>query len=530
MHIYEIADEDVELNDTDERAAIIGLDTIPTAQRSPLAPPRSVPRPGPAVHAATLTTVAPVQVAPVHVVATPAAPAYVAPSPVMASSGPVGRTIQGRYEIKRLIGKGGMSCVFEAEHLGLGRHVAVKLVDWTYARDPQVAKRIQQEAHSTSAIESDHIVRVLDTGDDAALGVFLVMEMLKGEDLSALLALEGALSPSRAVGLLAQAAKGLARAHAEGVVHRDLKPANLFVCKSEDGSALVKLVDFGIAKLLRDASRRASDLTQAGMVVGTPQYMSPEQAQGLPLDHRTDIYSLGAVLFETVVGTSPYPERPTNEQTILQIVMNPSPRISAFVPNVHPALDQLCADMMAHDRDARPRDMTVVRDRLLAILAELGAAPERSRSLPGDLGVVAPKAPAPSITPGPLTRAMVARYDLEPSGRHAVEVPLEHAATSRRKTVREVAGASFALAAVIAIGIAGLMGHASPSGAAAGSYGMVQSVVSPSTNGDPSAAATAASVPQAPIPTVSVESLPLAKKRPAGARPAASSGSSVKSP
>ena len=225
---------------------------------------------------------------------------------------PIGRTIDGRYAITRLLGEGGMGAVYEGEHLGLGKRVAVKLVHALHARDPHVAARIKQEARSTGAIESENIVQVFDAGEDEELGLFLVMELLKGEDLGSLLSQQGQVAPAAAAGMIAQAAKGLARAHAAGVVHRDLKPANVFLCARDDGSSLVKLVDFGIAKLVRDANKaqgqQGAGLTQMGMAIGTPQYMSPEQAQGLAtVDHRTDVYSLGAVLYEACVGQPPHP-------------------------------------------------------------------------------------------------------------------------------------------------------------------------------------------------------------------------------
>jgi hypothetical protein len=303
---------------------------------------------------------------------------------------PIGRTINGRYRIKRLLGEGGMGGVYEGEHLEIGKRVAIKLVHALHARDPQIAARIKQEARSTGSIESENIVQVFDAGEDEALGIFLVMELLKGEDLATLLARKRVISPMAAATMIMQAAQGLARAHAAGIVHRDLKPANVFLCTRDDGSTLVKLVDFGIAKLIRDANQAGqggTGLTRMGMVIGTPQYMSPEQAQGLlTVDHRTDVYSLGAVLFESIVGHSPFPELPTYEQTILRIVTQPAPRISGSVPDIHPDLDQLCADMLASDPNARPRDMNIVRERLMKIFPQADGGRMPMRSLTGDVG------------------------------------------------------------------------------------------------------------------------------------------------
>ncbi len=302
----------------------------------------------------------------------------------------IGRILKQRYKLKRLVGEGGMGGVYEAEHLEIGKRVAIKLVHTIHARDPHVAARIKQEARSTGAIESENIVQVFDAGEDEDLGLFLVMELLKGEDLSTLLGRKGRISAIGAAAIAIQAAQGLARAHAAGIVHRDLKPANVFLCTRDDGSTLVKLVDFGIAKLLRDADRaqQAPGLTRLGMVLGTPQYMSPEQAQGLPsVDHRTDIYSLGSVLFEMVVGSSPFAELPTYEQTILQIMTSPTPRMSDLLPEVHPGLDQLCASMMARDPNARPADMSLVREHLTRLLPEISGGVVPVTAEPGPLGV-----------------------------------------------------------------------------------------------------------------------------------------------
>jgi serine/threonine protein kinase len=292
----------------------------------------------------------------------------------LAGDAALGKVLVGRYKIKRLIGEGGMGGVYEGEHLEIGRRVAIKLVHTVHAHDPHIAARIKQEAKSTGQIESENVVQVFDAGEDPNHGLFIVMELLKGEDLASLLARKGRISPAGAVSIAIQAAQGLARAHAIGIVHRDLKPANVFLCTRDDGSTLVKLVDFGIAKLLRDANQKSQGLglTRMGMVIGTPQYMSPEQAQGLPsVDHRTDIYSLGAVLFEMLAGTPPFAEMPTYEQTILQIMTSPPPRLSDVLPGAHPALEYLCAEMMSRDPAARPADMSMVRERLTLLQPQI---------------------------------------------------------------------------------------------------------------------------------------------------------------
>ncbi|HEX8791523.1 MAG TPA: serine/threonine-protein kinase, partial [Polyangiaceae bacterium] len=294
--------------------------------------------------------------------------------------------LAGRYRIQRILGEGGMAVVYEGEHVAIGKRVAIKLVHSLFAKDDEIVGRFEREARSASAVESEHIVHVFDVGADPELGLFLVMELLKGEDLAHVLGSRGRLDPVFACGLTKQAALGLEKAHGAGIVHRDLKPANMFLVERDDGTTHVKLVDFGIAKVLRDAqdARFArKGITRRGTAIGTPQYMSPEQAQGLEtVDHRTDVFSLGSVLFEAIAGKPAVEERATYEQTILHLITAPVPRLSSVVPDVPPELDQLLADMMTHDPGRRVQSMRDVRERLDQIYPELRGPSVKLRSLP----------------------------------------------------------------------------------------------------------------------------------------------------
>ncbi len=306
------------------------------------------------------------------------------PSPVSGQA--VGRMLAGRYRLQGILGEGGMAIVYEGEHVAIGKRVAVKLVQSLFANDDEIVSRFEREARSASAVESEHIVHVFDVGADPELGLFLVMELLKGEDLGHVLARRKRLDPIFACGIALQAALGLEKAHSGGIVHRDLKPANVFLVERDDGTTLVKLVDFGIAKVLReahDARFSRKGITRRGTAIGTPQYMSPEQAQGLEtVDHRTDVYSLGAVLFEAIAGQPYMEERATYEQTILQLISTPAPRLSTVMPDIPPALDDLVAGMLEHDLDKRVPDMRAVRERLSAIYPELHGSSVKLRSLP----------------------------------------------------------------------------------------------------------------------------------------------------
>jgi len=326
----------------------------------------------------------------------------------------VGKTIKGRYRLLSVVGEGGMGAVYAAEHTEIGRRVAVKLVHAVHAGNPQIVWRLKQEARATGAIESEHVVQVLDAGEDEEHGLFVVMELLAGEDLEQRLSRETRLLPEEALRIADQAARGLARAHARGVIHRDLKPANVFLCTREDAAPAVKLVDFGIAKLVRDATTEASgEVTMHGLVVGTPQYMSPEQAQGLAtIDARTDIYSLGALLYEMLVGEPPVPNLQNYEQKILHLVTKPRPRVRASIPDIDPALDELVAELLASDPDDRPPNMTAVRERLARLGARAAnSEPPPPRATPTTFFSVAPPAleAVDGLTIASFTRATDAR-------------------------------------------------------------------------------------------------------------------------
>jgi serine/threonine protein kinase len=234
----------------------------------------------------------------------------------------VGRTAGGKYRLVRLLGSGGMGEVYEAQHAAIGRRFAIKFLHSLLASNGESVARFQREAQAAGGLENENIAAVVDIGtaDDGA--PFLVMEYLDGEDLAKLLVRSGPLSVPRAAYIIIQACRGLAAAHSRGIVHRDLKPENLFICKRNDGSDLVKVLDFGIAKL--HTGRLGTGITQTGTTMGTPFYMSLEQARGAKeVDHRTDIYALGVILYEILSGAKPHPGESYNE--ILYHVLSKEP-------------------------------------------------------------------------------------------------------------------------------------------------------------------------------------------------------------
>lgn len=253
----------------------------------------------------------------------------------------IGQILDGRYQITRLLGQGGMGAVYEAMHTGTNRRVAIKvIISDDLAKNQEMVGRFQREAKAAGSIDTQHIVQVLDTGMDRESGLpFMVMEFLSGEDVQQQIQRLGPMPPELALRVVAQACIGLQKAHDAGVVHRDIKPANLYLARRDAGEVIVKLLDFGIAKVKMDQAlaEQNQGLTRTGSMLGSPLYMSPEQAKGLKsIDHRTDLWSLGAVLYECLTGTTPHGHLDTLGQLILAICSEPPPPVQDRAPWVPP--------------------------------------------------------------------------------------------------------------------------------------------------------------------------------------------------
>jgi hypothetical protein len=241
----------------------------------------------------------------------------------------IGRTLQGRYRVDALLGVGGMGGVFKAHHLGLGQDVAIKVLRPSMRAGTIAPARFEREARSASRLDHPSCVRVNDFGELEDGTKFLVMELLSGEELKNRLGV--AWDPARAIDVALQILSGLAHAHARGVVHRDLKPENVLLTVDHRGQLLVKLVDFGIAKLL-EGDEADPKLTRTGMLFGTPRYMSPEQAGGGKVDARTDLYAVGLLLYEMLCGRPPFVA--TDVASIMRMhVLVPPPALPPGVPN-----------------------------------------------------------------------------------------------------------------------------------------------------------------------------------------------------
>ncbi|WP_438002318.1 protein kinase [Sorangium sp. So ce185] len=255
----------------------------------------------------------------------------------------IGTIIDGKYRIDKLLGEGAMGSVYAAEHTTTGRRCAIKVISsLDLTRDPKVVQRFQREARAAGSIDTQHITQVLDAGVDRDTKLpFLAMEFLSGEDLQHLLLRTGPLVPDAALRIAVHCCLGLIKAHEAGVVHRDIKPHNLFLARRDAGEIIVKLLDFGIAKVKMDQvnETEGADLTKTGSLVGSPLYMSPEQAVGQrEIDHRTDIWSLGAVLYQALSGRTPYHDIRALGQLILAICSTPVPPLQNFAPWVPPEI------------------------------------------------------------------------------------------------------------------------------------------------------------------------------------------------
>ncbi len=293
----------------------------------------------------------------------------------------VGSTVAGKYHIDRLIGRGGMGAVFQATNAAIGKRVALKFLGVETSKDADAATRFQREAEAASLAESPHIVQIFDSGRSEQGLPFLVMELLTGEDLRERLRREARLPPETAVRIGIQVLKALRQAHGAGIVHRDLKPDNVFLCRRDDEPSFVKIVDFGISKLQQHAG--VDTLTHKGAVLGTAFYMSPEQAQSFPdIDGRTDLFSVGAILYEMLTGEPPH-TAPTYEAVLIAICTRDAPDVRMKAPEAPEKLARVVARALQRERDDRYASAQDMLADLEATLHESRALATKTRTTAG---------------------------------------------------------------------------------------------------------------------------------------------------
>lgn len=306
----------------------------------------------------------------------------------------VGSVLAGRYRIVRHLGEGAMGSVYMAEHLKFGRMDAIKVLHASMARDPEATRRFLRGARNVSAINHRNVCTVYDFSDTEDGLQFLAMEFVDGETLSDTLEREGSLPVARAVRIVQQAAAALQAAHDLGIVHRDLKPGNIMLTRDRAGSDLVKVVDFDIAKGSREGE--GGDVTRMGFVVGTPEYMSPEQLTGDPLDGRSDIYSLALVLFRLLTGNLPIRATSTQDLLVERLTQDPlTLRDVAAARDFPDALQPVLDRALQRRRDDRHPTAAAFAEELAATL---DSAPAAAPAAGGGLGATLE---TPSSSPSP---------------------------------------------------------------------------------------------------------------------------------
>jgi serine/threonine-protein kinase len=358
------------------------------------------------------------------------------------------RVISGRYRLLHRLATGGMGSVYLCEHLTLGRRYALKLLHRGGDAGAELAERFQQEARAASRIHHENVVEVLDFGEEPGGDLFYVMELLEGRTLGQLMRQDGSLPLPRALALLEQVCRALTAAHAQGVVHRDVKPDNVVVERLQDGSERAKLIDFGISHLAG-----SSRLTRHGEIIGTPEYMAPEQASGAAIDALTDVYAAGVLAFELLTGTLPLlGATPIATLVAHQTQVPPAP--STRRSDLPPEIDVLVARALSKERADRFPSMQVMaaevmRLRLLASMATVSGRGRVAGQAAGPRGGWTDDVlgPAPGGTIGLPAVPFPAATGAPAPGAEVPDAPAAPGASWRRR--------GLLAAALLALGLAG---------------------------------------------------------------------------
>jgi serine/threonine-protein kinase len=284
----------------------------------------------------------------------------------------IGHIVDGRYRVLSKLGEGGMGAVYKVEHVHMGKYMAMKLLLREFSGNRELVRRFRREAQAVSRLSHVNTVQVFDFGRTADGAMYMVMEYIQGENLSAVLSREGPMPPRRVVRIVGQICASLGEAHALGIVHRDLKPENVMLARARDQRDFVKVLDFGLAKL----RERDEGATSHGSLVGTPYYMSPEQIRGADVDHRCDIYSLGAMMFKMLSGEPPF-KAPSPIAVLTRHLQDPPPHLREVRPDlqVPPALEGVILKAMAKRREDRQQTVDELKRAVEAAVVEPGGAP-----------------------------------------------------------------------------------------------------------------------------------------------------------
>ena len=297
--------------------------------------------------------------------------------PTVINSVPVdpllGQTLDDKYRLEAKLGVGGMGTVYRARHLLIDRAVAVKVLNPRYGEDEAARERFRREARAAGRLQHANAVTVTDFGETPGGFVYIVMELLEGRTLREIIGKEAPVESARSVSIMLQASAAVGAAHDAGIIHRDLKPANIFVVQRSDAPVIVKVLDFGIAKLAVESSEEddSKSLTQIGAMIGTPRYMSPEQCSGLPLTPAADVYSLGVILYEMLTGAAPF-----TGSSPLAIAMkhaaDPPRGPREIVAAIPVSIEQVVLHALEKDPSNRPPNANAFRQELLETAEKLG--------------------------------------------------------------------------------------------------------------------------------------------------------------
>jgi serine/threonine-protein kinase len=264
----------------------------------------------------------------------------------------IGKSLQDKYRIEEHLGSGGMCDVYKARHISMGKEVAVKVLRPELAAQAKIAQRFEQEARAASRISHPNAINVTDYGIDSKNTPYIVMEFVNGPTLGEVIRRAGALPAARCANLLRQICGALDAAHSVGIIHRDIKPDNIIIAKV-DGADWVEVLDFGVAKILEDVNRNTA-LTGANIIVGTPRYMSPEQCDELPVDARSDVYSMGVVLYEMLSGEAPFAGS-SSTRLLMAHASEPPPPLRQKRPDLSPELEAVVMSALEKDPARRPQ-------------------------------------------------------------------------------------------------------------------------------------------------------------------------------